>query len=453
MMIFHKILDIYSQYYICIHCLGRMFSLLGTNTTNKKRGYSLLLSLTMENHRKYLSNNDEQQAEALKYLKILAENANFLPAQKVLENEGYKYSKNHAKQVCFLCHDIFSNTDKYLNNAKEKLEGYEFYNFLVGCSLDSQIINKEDKFKTEFNLLESEAFKSHFNRVIGKNLMTLLNKFPEFNNPDIVIIYSLGYDSFKIDINPNSLFIYGRYNKMIRGIPQTHWFCKKCLGKGCEQCNFTGKQYKISIEELVSPEFIKEAKASDSKFHGAGREDIDVRMLGNGRPFILELRSPKVRSLNLSNIEKVINRINKKKVKVSNLRYSNKKEVIKLKAESKDRKKVYKTVVQAQNKISIEYFKDKLVDLKKVFENQKIQQRTPIRVSHRRADKVRKRIIYKIEGKYIKSNLFEFTIKTQGGTYIKELITGDDGRTSPSFSDVFEFPLTCKELDVLEVSA
>ncbi|MFX1314386.1 MAG: tRNA pseudouridine(54/55) synthase Pus10 [Promethearchaeota archaeon] len=451
-MIFHKVIDVYSKYYICIHCLGRMFSLLGTNTTNKKRGYSLLLTLTMENHHKYLSNNEEQHAEALKYLKILAENANFLPAQKVLENEGFKFSKNNAKQVCFLCHDIFSDINKYLDTTKEKLEEFEFNNFLVGSRLDSQIINKEDKFKTEFNLLEAEAFKSHFNREIGKHLMTLLNKSPEFNNPDILILYTLGFDSFKIDVNPNSLFIYGRYNKMIRGIPQTHWFCKKCLGKGCEQCNFTGKQYVISIEELISPEFVKEAKASDSKFHGAGREDIDVRMLGNGRPFILELRNPKVRSLNLSNIEKIINKTNKKKVKVSNLRYSNKKEVIKLKDESKYRTKVYKTVVQAQNKISIEYFKDKMEDLKKLFENQSVQQRTPIRVSHRRADKVRKRIIYKVEGKYLKSNLFEFIIKTQGGTYIKELINGDDGRTSPSFSDVFEFPLTCKELDVLEVS-
>ena len=29
--------------------------------------------------------------------------------------------------------------------------------------------------------------------------------------------------------------------------------------------------------------------ATASKFHSAGREDIDVRMLGGGRPFVLEL--------------------------------------------------------------------------------------------------------------------------------------------------------------------
>lgn len=70
-------------------------------------------------------------------------------------------------------------------------------------------------------------------------------------------------------------------------------------GKGCESCNFSGKQYLISVEELISAEFINDAGAKGSKFHGAGREDIDVRMLGNGRPFILELKSPLKRSLDL----------------------------------------------------------------------------------------------------------------------------------------------------------
>ena len=89
--------------------------------------------------------------------------------------------------------------------------------------------------------------------------------------------------------------------------------------------------------------------------------------------------------------------------------------------------------------------------MKYAFENKEINQRTPIRVSHRRADKVRKKIIHNIGGKYVNSNLFEFIVETQGGTYIKELIHGDNGRTSPSFSDVFELPLVCKELDVLEI--
>ena len=99
--------------------------------------------------------------------------------------------------------------------------------------------------------------------------------------------------------------------------------------------------------------------------------------------------------------------------------------------------------------INIDNFAD---ILKNIFENKELHQRTPYRVSHRRSDKVREKLIYKIEGKLIKPNLYEFIIETQGGTYIKELINGDEGRTTPSFSEIFKTPLECKELDVLEIS-
>jgi tRNA pseudouridine synthase 10 len=64
---------------------------------------------------------------------------------------------------------------------------------------------------------------------------------------------------------------------------------------------------------------------------------------------------------------------------------------------------------------------------------------------------MREKTIYKIDGHYLKPKLSEFVIETQGGTYIKELIHGDNGRTTPSFSSIFGFQTICKELDVLAV--
>ncbi len=90
----------------------------------------------------------------------------------------------------------------------------------------------------------------------------------------------------------------------MRGIPQTHWPHKNCRGKGCEECKFTGKQYSTSVEELINPLFLQYSKAEKSVFHGAGREDIDARCIGTGRPFIIELKEPKVRSLDLQRIQK-----------------------------------------------------------------------------------------------------------------------------------------------------
>ncbi len=450
-MIFEKVLEIYQRYFICVHCLGRMFSLLGTNTTNSDRGNSLLLSITMENHRNYLSGNGAIQKQSVINLKILANNANFIPAQKVLENEGLADLKNSSNQTCYLCHNIFSNIEKYINKAIHELEKIEFNSFLIGSRPDSIIINQEDKFKSEFNLLEAESFKSHFNRVLGKALIQVLNQNPEFSNPDVLLIYSFDYKNYTIELILRSIFIYGRYNKLIRGIPQTHWFCKKCMGAGCELCNYTGKQYLTSVEDLISPEFIKESEATDLKFHGAGREDIDVRMLGSGRPFILELRNPKVRNLNLDEIQKIVNKTNRKKVRIFDLKYSNKKEVIRIKEEAKNTRKIYKAIIKSESKLNKEDFERIVILLKSTLENKNIHQRTPYRVSHRRSDKVREKSIYKIEGKLIKPNLYEFIIETQGGTYIKELISGDEGRTSPSFSEVFKTQLNCIELDVLKI--
>jgi tRNA pseudouridine synthase 10 len=93
-------------------------------------------------------------------------------------------------------------------------------------------------------------------------------------------------------------------------------------------------------------------------------------------------------------------------------------------------------------------------DLKKLeeyFHDRLISQKTPARVLHRRADKLRKRKIASVEGKLVKGE-FKAIIKTQAGTYIKELVSGDNGRTDPSFSSVIKKPCLVKELDVIEIS-
>jgi tRNA pseudouridine synthase 10 len=450
MFILEKVLEIYRKYYICIHCLGRMFSLLGTDTTNYERGKSILLTLTMENHHHLLSSKVKQDVY-IDNLKLIANRACFGPAVEILKKEGVESVSNPSLKSCYLCNDIFSHLDIFARDAKNYLEDIEFDTFLIGSTVDAQMINKEDEFKAEFNLLEAESIKSHFNREVGKLISYKLKKPTEFLYPDITVIYNLNPNTHSIDLLIRALYIYGRYNKYLRNIPQTHWKCGNCKGKGCELCEYTGKQYSTSVEELISPIFIAESLATDSKFHGGGREDIDVRMLGDGRPFILELRNPKTRTLNLRRIEKKVNKQNRKKVKISRLKYSSKTDVKTLKMEAERTRKTYLAKVISKQKIHKDDFNKKLIQLRDIFLNNIIKQRTPYRVSHRRADKIREKKIYNIEGKYRKSTLFEFTIETQGGVYIKELITGDDGRTKPSFSEIFNNPLLCEELDVLKI--
>ncbi|MEJ2250123.1 MAG: tRNA pseudouridine(54/55) synthase Pus10 [Candidatus Lokiarchaeota archaeon] len=332
--------------HLCNYCLGRMFSLLATATTNKDRGDSLLLSLTMENHQLYFSGDNDSRERAIHNLRLLAEKANFLPAQEVLNKEGFTFSEELSKKYCFLCNGIFKNMDNYADKAIEMVKDLEFNSFLVGTTPDAAIINKEDKFKAENTLLQAESLKSHLNREVGKRISENLKKDVDFEIPDITIIFSFDYETFNINLVIRSLFIYGRYKKLIRGIPQTRWPCGKCGGKGCEECNFTGKQYTTSVEELVTPLFLEAAKAKESKFHGAGREDIDVRMIGTGRPFILELLDPKKRNLDLDNLKKEVNEINRGKIELSDLRFSEKEEVIRIKENAEFSKKTYKALVE-----------------------------------------------------------------------------------------------------------
>ena len=80
-----------------------------------------------------------------------------------------------------------------------------------------------------------------------------------------------------------------------------------------------------------------------------------------------------------------------------------------------------------------------------------IYQRTPQRVAHRRADKVRERTATEIT--YIGREEDGYVIEVTGeaGLYIKELISGDDGRTRPSLAEILGRPARVLRLDVVQV--
>ena len=95
------------------------------------------------------------------------------------------------------------------------------------------------------------------------------------------------------------------------------------------------------------------------------------------------------------------------------------------------------------------YDSEKLAGLSQLDE---IHQQTPIRVSHRRADKIRIKHVLDLSSEAIDETHFEMTIKTEGGLYIKELISGDEGRSQPNVADELGVKAVCKQLDVIEVS-
>lgn len=248
----------------------------------------------------------------------------------------------------------------------------------------------------------------------------------------------------KLNINKIKINKYLKYYKLLRGIPQTKWSCNKCHGKGCKHCNYTGKLYAESVEEIISPQILKAAHGTNSKFHGAGREDIDVRMLGNGRPFVIEIKEPRKRTLNLENLTKEINECAAGKVEVSFLKLVSKKRRMRIKTSSTETYKTYRALVNLDKEVTNE-------DLKILNSLNIIKQRTPLRVSHRRADLIRNRRIRDLQIKKLNQKNLELIIECEGGLYIKELITGDEDRTKPNISALLQTAARCVELDVLDV--
>lgn len=345
---------------------------------------------------------------------------------------------------CYICSDLFKNMDKFVQEIIDKIatENIEFNTFLVGCRVPQEMLKKEAEIHQKMGI-DVENIKKEINREIGKKLELRLQREVDFEDPDIVIMLDLLNNNIYIQINP--VFIEGRYRKLIRGIPQTKWPCRKCKGKGCPSCDNTGKQYLESIEELISPPALQMFAGSTSKFHGAGREDIDVRMLGKGRPFVLEIKEPHVRNMDLKLLHEKINQSSLGKVEVSNFKFVGRERKGRIKSSSTETYKVYRALIEVEDEI-----KEPQLNLLQSLKI--IKQRTPLRVSHRRADKIRTREVKKIGAELIDTHKFEIIIECQGGLYIKELISGDEGRSIPSISEVLDTNAVCIQLDVLEVN-
>lgn len=224
--------------------------------------------------------------------------------------------------------------DYNTNQIIKKLKNLDFETFLLGIiSDDNQEIKKEYKIN------------------LGKILEEKLDKKVDFKDPDILILIDL--KNKKINYQIKSLYIFGRYQKLVAGIPQTKWKRKK---------------FKTSVEEEIGKTLLKMTLGESHSFHGCGREDIDVTTIGEGRPFVIEIINPKKRNFDLKEVEKKINE-NSEFVKVSNLQVTNKNKIKDIKSSSPD--KVYQAEVELEKEVSKDELENACHLLSQIVINQK----------------------------------------------------------------------------------
>lgn len=384
---------------LCDRCLGRMFGKIGTGMTNDIRGRMI---------------------------------------RDALRETGEDIA---AADLCPLCEDVFDLMPRFAENVAEAVNEVESENFLVGTKVEPSIVEAEKALWTKYGLENPEAIKSELNREIGKLALPLVHRRVEFKNPQVVALVDTRFGEVQLDIAP--IFIAGRYNKYSREIPQTIWPCRECHGKGCPHCNGKGKMYETSVQEIIGDIALEMADGDEHFFHGMGREDIDACMLGDGRPFVLEISQPKRRFIDLDELEK---RSSAGSMAAFNsLHYVQREAVERYKGAASD--KVYRVRVKANDKVN----KETVVEVALSFKDADIDQRTPRRVEHRRADLVRHRRIHWVTADSFDGDRFDLELETDSGTYVKEFVSGDDGRTHPNFSERLGVQCVVETLDVLAI--
>ncbi len=387
---------------ICDHCLGRRFAGLPGKLANPERGALLRAALGFSH----------------------------VPEEK-----------------CWVCGGVFQRVPVWTEKARELARDYEFQTFLFGVHLCPRLEATEEFLAERFPSPWAEPVRRHLNRALGQAFVELLRRegrdaAVHYARPDVQFLVDIEKGEVQLQVNP--VVFYGRYRKLLRGIAQTTWTCPHCRGRGCEVCGGTGKLAATSVEELVLPVFLEATGGTGGNLHGAGREDADARMLGRGRPFLLSVMEPRRRQIDLAWAAEEVRRRSNGAVELLELQLATTELQQKVKA-GKFAKR-YLARVSFAERVTSEAFSQAVEGL--VGE---IQQRTPERVRHRRADLVRRRRVFSAQGRLLSPTEAELEITCEAGLYVKELVSGDQGGTQPSLTALLGIPAVVTELDVLDV--
>ncbi|EMP41914.1 Putative tRNA pseudouridine synthase Pus10 [Chelonia mydas] len=213
--------------------------------------------------------------------------------------------------------------------------------------------------------------------------------------------------ALEIQCTNGAIFVAGRYNKYSRNLPQTPWIID---GE---------RKLESSVEELISEHLMTAFKADSFNFSSSGREDVDVRTLGSGRPFAIELVNPHRIHFTAMEMKELQQKINNSsdKIKVRDLQLVTREAIGHMKEGEEEKTKTYSALIWTDKAIQKEDIA-LLDDMKEL----KIDQKTPLRVLHRRPLAVRSRVIHTMKSEYIDDHHFRLHLKTQAGTYPLDLL-------------------------------
>jgi len=455
----------------------------------------------------------------------------------VIEGDSTMAKAREVEPLCPFCENLFEEVPLLAQLIKEAVGERECFRLQLGARIPKDQTEAEDHLRKRFGAGGSAPLKSSLVEEVARQLKEIdFGVKLVIDKPEILALIDVLTLTVELDIR--SHYVYGRYRKLARGIPQTKWPCRACKGRGCPKCDQTGLQYQSSVQGLIGDPLLEIFGSKEHAFHGMGREDIDVRCLGRGRPFVIEMKRPMKREIDSEMIMKLINEASDGQLEVSDMRPSNRSEVVRVKdtpAEKsytilyriepltqteldvltqvlevpknnqdrnrrrRDHHRGKKREVKPEPEPEIDYSTLKKAELTALCEErglaksgtkdvlverlvnnqeeklplpdqdyvleimEKLQgctlaQRTPERVAHRRADKIRKRKVIETSNPSVTIDSdgvmhAEFSLRCESGTYVKETVHGDGGRTQPSIASLIKAKCTVEWLDVADIHA
>lgn len=242
-----------------------------------------------------------------------------------------------------------------------------------------------------------------------------------------------------IELTGPYVCVAGRYRKLSRELSHTPWV-------------LNGKRImEDSIEEVIVRNVGSHFSETPEKitFMSSGREDVDVRCLGKGRPFVLEIPNARCSTLTQQQahaMEQAVDRSGN--VSIHNLQVVPREELTHIKTGEEQKRKYYRALCVLEEPATLE-----ILQKLQISESFDIHQKTPIRVLHRRPLHTRPRTIFSVKARVQRENprLLIIDVVSQAGTYIKELVHGEFGRTAPSLASIIGKPIDILALDVVGI--
>ena len=342
-----------------------------------------------------------------------------------------RFGSFFSEGECVICGGAMEKVPLLAENGAKLIPG-DWDSFSISTSIPKEMLIAEEG---AFDYCLGEGIKSALNHVLSEMVSELSGKPYSPAEGSGRLVFDMR--SLTVSAVGELLFIFGRYRKLAAGISQSRWDCRKCGGRGCPHCEGKGRMYE-SVEEIISAPLEKRT-GGKAVLHASGREDVDVKNSA-GRPFVLGISGVEKRKPDLEAAEGEIREDGR--VEVSDLRFVHR-SAVGLVADSHF-PKVYSAIVEVEGGAS-EAELEKISSFDEV-----LSQRTPSRVAHRRADRVRKRRA-KVVRAELEGGKLAVEVEAEAGAYIKELVNGDGGRTVPSFSSVLEKGCSCTSLEVVGI--